>query len=66
MRLTGLVGKLLDFKDTPPKDGVLISRPYNAAQPNELASTFAFLDVPFFHQQHINLCGDASVNMLLA
>ncbi|MBF7143131.1 MULTISPECIES: papain-like cysteine protease family protein [Pseudomonas] len=69
MKLNGLVGKLLDFRDTPPKDGVLVSRPFPAGQPaqsSELANTYAFLDVPFFHQQHINLCGDASVNMLLA
>lgn len=37
-----------------------------STQPNDLTNSYAFLDVPFFHQQHINLCGDASVNMLLA
>jgi hypothetical protein len=69
MRLNGLIGKLLDFQDTPPKVGVLISRPYGvprSPQTNDLANSYVFLDVPFFHQQHINLCGDASVNMLLA
>lgn len=69
MRLNGLIGKLLDFQDIPPKEGVLISRPHGgpqSIQPNDLANSYAFLDVPFFHQQHINLCGDASVNMLLA
>jgi hypothetical protein len=69
MKLNGVIGKMLGFQNIPPKEGVLISRPYGvpqSTQPNDLADSYAFFDVPFFHQQHINLCGDASVNMLLA
>ncbi|WP_370694658.1 papain-like cysteine protease family protein [Pseudomonas sp. FP603] len=69
MRLNGFIGKLLDFQDAPPPAAVLISRPYGvpqSTQPNDLADRYVFLEVPFFHQQHINLCGDASVNMVLA
>ncbi|MBN3804791.1 hypothetical protein GXB81_17295 [Paraburkholderia sp. Ac-20336] len=79
MKLHGIAAKLLDFKSTEPNGPVLISRPFDvrantpqalqglkSMQRKNLMEEYVFLDVPFVHQQHINLCGDASVNMLLA
>jgi hypothetical protein len=79
VRLKGLAATLCDFRAEEPVGPVAISRPFNvivhtplglqglqSLKHRELRARYVFLQVPFAHQQHINLCGDASVNMLLA
>jgi len=81
MKLTGLAAKVFGFESREPEGPSLISRPFNpsvstnhALGPLQELRTLrrplieeehVFLDVPFVHQQHVNLCGDACVSMLL-
>jgi hypothetical protein len=64
MRLKGPIAKVFGFSSKDhDKPGTLISGPTDAAK---RPKAFARHNVPFIHQRHVNLCGDACINMLLA
>jgi ABC-type bacteriocin/lantibiotic exporter with double-glycine peptidase domain len=64
MKLKGPMAKIFGFSSKDhDKPGQFISSPL---QPGKKATVYARHNVPFIHQTHVNLCGDACVNMLLA
>lgn len=64
MRLRGPIAKIFGFSSADrDKPGQFISAPI---QPGARKLPYARLLVPFVHQSHVNLCGDACVQMLLA
>jgi predicted double-glycine peptidase len=66
MRLKGPLAKVFGFSGKDHlKPGTYISGPIAPGTPaNQLP--FCRLDVPFVQQTHVNMCGDASVRMLVA
>ncbi|WP_158590445.1 papain-like cysteine protease family protein [Noviherbaspirillum cavernae] len=66
MRLVGIFAKALSFKDKG-RTHPCPSAP-NPNEPHEEPSAGHWHcgDVPYVHQRHINMCGDACVNMLVA
>jgi peptidase C39-like protein len=64
MRLRGPLAKVFGFSSKDhEKPGRFISGPI---EPGKKPKAFARHNVPFIHQRHVNLCGDACINMLLA
>lgn len=66
MRLKGPIAKLFSFSSRDhAKPGQFISGPIPPGAPSHV-HPYARFTVPFVHQGHVNLCGDACVEMLLA
>jgi papain like cysteine protease AvrRpt2 len=64
MRLKGPFAKVFGFSSKDhDKPGQFVSGPIDTANKPKM---FARYNVPFIHQRHVNLCGDACINMLLA
>jgi hypothetical protein len=64
MKLKGPMAKIFGFTSKDhDKPGQFISSPI---QPGQKPTVYSRHNVPFIHQTHVNLCGDACINMLLA